>query len=131
MKLLLDTHVWLWIHLDPTRLSQKSAEVLDDRANEFWLSPISIWELTPLVSKGAMELDRPTLDWVAAALEQLPCKQAPVTYEVATAMSLVELDHRNPADRFLAASARVFDLTLLTADRQLLAGSGYRTLRAD
>ena len=48
MKLLLDTHIWLWSVLEPHRLSRRVAKALQDSSNELWLSPISIWELIVL-----------------------------------------------------------------------------------
>jgi PIN domain nuclease of toxin-antitoxin system len=53
---------------------------------------------------------------------------APLTREVAVRSRAVELDHGDPADRFLAATADVYDLTLVTSDERLLRGSGFRTL---
>ena len=58
--------------------------------------------------------------WIERALTAAPVEHAPVTMEVAIATAAVKLAHRDPADRLLVATARVFDLTLVTADRQLI-----------
>ena len=52
MKLLLDTHIWLWDVLEPTRPSMRIARAIDNPENELWLPPISVWELVRLIQKG-------------------------------------------------------------------------------
>jgi PIN domain nuclease of toxin-antitoxin system len=61
MKLLLDTHIWLWSILEPGRLKPRLAGALDNPENEKWLSPISVWELSILVEKQKVDLN-PDLD---------------------------------------------------------------------
>jgi PIN domain nuclease of toxin-antitoxin system len=58
----------------------------------------------------------------------VPLQEAPLTHEVALAATFVDLPHRDPADRFLAATAAVFDLTLVAADERLLGARSVRTL---
>ena len=67
-------------------------------------------------------------EWVRIAMETVPVREAPVTIEVALLTREVHLPHRDPVDIFLAATARFYDLTLVTADQPLLAGSGYSVL---
>ena len=57
MKLLLDTHIWIWMVLNPTRLSRRVASALNDSENQLWISPISVWELLMLTQKGRVELN--------------------------------------------------------------------------
>jgi PIN domain nuclease of toxin-antitoxin system len=120
MKLLLDTHIWLWSVLEPERLSRRVAREIQDPSNELWLSPISIWELIVLWQKGRMVPGEDIEAWVPNALRVLPLQEAPVTYEVARETGRLRLPHRDPADRFLLATAKVFELTLVTADEHLL-----------
>ena len=68
--------------------------------------------------------------WISAALKRVPCREAPLTHEVALASDAVVLPHRDPADTFLAATAKVYDLTLVTADDNLLKGMGYSVVVA-
>ena len=70
----------------------------------------------------------PPADWVEAALSRAPMHDAPLTREVAVRSRTVRLDHEDPADRFLAATADVYEVTLVTADDRLLRGKGFRTL---
>ena len=128
MKLLLDTHIWLWSRGQSARLSSAVLKAIENPENELWLSPLSIWELSNLVAKGRVVLDRGFEDWVAAAMSKVPLREAPVTYEVALETHRVQLPHRDPVDRFLVATARVFDLALVTADERLRNATGIRTL---
>lgn len=130
MNLLLDTHVWLWSHLEPERLSRRAREALLDDASGLWLSPVSVWEFLVLVERKRLVLRsrQSAPDWVEAALSRAPMQDAPLTREVALRSRTVRLAHDDPADRFLAATADVFELTLVTSDEKLLRGKGYRTL---
>ena len=119
MKLLLDTHIWLWGLLEPSRLGRRTAAALDDPANELWLSPISVWEALMLAERGRVALVPDAERWVRASLERLPFREAPLNAEVAMASRALKIPSDDPADRFLAATARVYDLTLVTADIRL------------
>jgi PIN domain nuclease of toxin-antitoxin system len=70
----------------------------------------------------------PPVDWVEAALSRVPMLHAPLSREVAVRSRSLRLDHEDPADRFLAAAADVYELTLITADDRLLRAKGVRTL---
>jgi PIN domain nuclease of toxin-antitoxin system len=106
--------------LEPDRLSGRVRRVLDSPASELWLSPISIWELLSLHAKKRVLLDMPVEAWVAEALRAAPKKEAPLTHEIALESHRIALPHRDPADRFLVATANVFGLTLITADTTLI-----------
>jgi PIN domain nuclease of toxin-antitoxin system len=126
MKYLLDTHIWLWGSMQSDRLSRRVAKVLSDSQNELWLSPVSVWELTILCRKGRFRVRPDITTWVAQTFSELRLTEAPLTVEVALAISTIRFSHADPADQFIAASAKVFDLTLITADDQLLALPGIR-----
>jgi PIN domain nuclease of toxin-antitoxin system len=120
MKLLLDTHIWLWSLVDRKRLSSRVVGEIGNTDNELWLSPLSIWELIVLCQKGRLSLDPDPDTWIAHKLSVVPLREAPITYEVAKETGRLRIPHRDPADRFLLATAKVFDLTLVTADERLL-----------
>ena len=122
MKLLLDTHIWLWSLLEPSKLSGRVARALESKRNELWLSPISTWELLILYEKGHVVLREDIASWVVKALTTVPLHEAPITHEVSLETRNIRLPHRDPADRFLAATAKVFELTLVTADERLMRG---------
>ena len=83
MKLLLDTHIWIWSLLQPERMARRVQTALQDPANEKWLSPISVWELAILVEKKRLSLNVSVNEWVAQAMAVAPFREAPVTTEVA------------------------------------------------
>lgn len=128
MKLLLDTHIWIWSLLEPERLSRRVARRLEDSANELWLSPISVWETLLLAERGRIQLEVSPTRWVELALHDFPIRDATLTRQVATVSRVVDLPHQDPADRFIAASAIVYELTLVTADERLLRSKKYRTV---
>jgi PIN domain nuclease of toxin-antitoxin system len=120
MRLLLDTHIWLWSALDRGRLAARLTAALENPQNELWISPISLWEVLTLCQKNRLALHPNPQAWIANALDAVPMREAPITHQVAQETARVQLPHRDPADRILVATARVFDLTLVTADKQLI-----------
>jgi PIN domain nuclease of toxin-antitoxin system len=120
MRYLLDTHIWVWSLLAPEHLTRRVVRALENRESELWLSPISTWELLVLVRKGRVRLNKDVEDWIDEAMSAVPLREAPLTHEVALETNRIELPHRDPADAFLAATARVFDLTLITSDDRLI-----------
>ncbi len=129
MRLLLDTHIWLWSLLEPARLSKRVAATLEDPHTELWLSPISVWEVLMLAERKRVILTPDAEAWVRESLEQVPVHEAAVNHEIAIESRLIDLEHDDPADRFLAATARVYDLTLVTADRRLFKAKRFSVLR--
>jgi PIN domain nuclease of toxin-antitoxin system len=125
MGYLLDTHMLLWSLREPERLSEQTRRLLENPKNELWLSPISLWECLILAHKGRLKLKPDPQSWARDLLKSLPLREAKLNFEVALRSREVSLAHEDPADRFLAATASVYDLTLLTADSRLLAGSGF------
>ncbi len=117
MNLLLDTHIWIWSKLEPKRLGRHTRAELSNPSNELWLSPVSAWEALILMQKGRIRVANP-FAWVERAAEQL--REAPLTREIVSIGLALPLSHADPADRFLAATAKVLKLTLVTADQKLL-----------
>jgi PIN domain nuclease of toxin-antitoxin system len=126
LKLLLDTHIWLWSLAEPKRLSQLVQHKLTDQNNELWLSPVSTWEALLLHAKGRIRLHGSLRDWVARATLHL--REAPLTHEIVVAAQGLSFQHADPADRFLVATAEILGLTLVTADRRLLGTGTIPTL---
>ena len=126
MKLLLDTHIWLWSLREPERLGRRVVRELEDSKNELWLSPVSMWEALLLIAKRRIRVPTEVTDWVATAVAGL--REAPLTHEIVLAAHRLAWSHPDPADRFLAATAQHLDLTLVTADQRLLALGEIKTL---
>lgn len=128
MRLLLDTHIWLWSLLDPNRLSRRVSRGLESASNELWLSPISVWETLLLAERERIQLQFDATRWLEVVLRDFPLRDATLTREVAVASRSIDATHEDPSDRFIAASAIVYGLTLVTADDRLLGSKQYRTL---
>lgn len=128
MRLLLDTHIWIWSLLAPERLGKKVSAALAASGTDLWLSPISIWEFLLLAERRRVVIDGKPRDWIETAWSSAPMHEAPLNREVALRSRTVEVPHQDPADRFLAATAEVYDLVLVTDDANLLAGKGYAKL---
>jgi PIN domain nuclease of toxin-antitoxin system len=121
MKLLLDTHIWLWSVGEPKRLTPRVARELASAKNQLWLSPVSVWELQLLLRKKRVDLNGMDIEsWVRRSLEILQLNEATFTIDVALELSKLNLPHGDPGDHFLVASARAFGLTLVTADERLI-----------
>jgi len=99
-----------------------------DLHRRVWLSPISTWELLVLVKKERVILHKDVFEWITEAMEKVPLQEAPLTHEVALATLNTGPPHPDPADNFLAATARVFKLTLVTADKRMLGVKGITTI---
>jgi PIN domain nuclease of toxin-antitoxin system len=120
VRLLLDTHVWLWTLTHPDRLGRRARSAIRRATSELWLSPISVWELLVLNERGRVRLDGEPGRWVREALERSPVREATLTSEVAIQSREIAPSHPDPADRFIMATALVHELTLVTADDALL-----------
>jgi PIN domain nuclease of toxin-antitoxin system len=128
VKLLLDTHIWIWYLLGSDRLSPNLQVIIADETTELWLSPISIWETLLLAEKGRISLEPNPVDWVRRSLQQLETREAPLSHEIAVLSRQIELDYQDPGDRFLAATAVHLQLTLATVDTRLTQAAWLNTL---
>ena len=116
MSYLLDTHVWRRLATTPAEIAPHALDELAAPAGELLLSPISVWEYLLLVERGRLAGDLP----VEELLRTSAVTSAPLSFAVAAASRRITLPHRDPADRFIAATAQVHGLTLVTADRVLI-----------
>ena len=128
MKLLLDTHIWIWALHSPEQLDRKVRRELQRASNELYLSPVSIWEAHHLVRRKRLRVRQGFTQWLDDVMAQVPIREAPFTFAVAREASGIELPQSDLGDVFLAATALAFDLTLVTNDSQLLACSWLKTL---
>lgn len=131
MKLLLDTHIWIWALQKTEKLSRGVQRELEKPGNELYLSPLSIWEAHNLEKRKRLRIRQSFPEWTREAFRQLPVAEAPFTFVVAAEASRISLPQGDLGDLFLAATASVFDLTLVTSDSELLACSWLKTLPND
>ena len=121
MNLLLDTHILLWSLNGSDRLLPEMKNALEEPSNTLWLSPIIIWEMLMLHEKDRIRIDHSDpLKWIRKVLNSIPFKEAPLNHEVAVQSRQVKLPHQDPADRFLVATALVYDLIFMTVDQKIL-----------
>ena len=122
MRIALDTHVLVRWCSDPTSLSpaQQHALATIGEENPAIVADVALWEISALVSLGRLALDRPVLEWldraVAAPLVRVACINARIAFEVD---SISAWKHRDPADRLIVATARVYGAHLLTDDERI------------
>jgi PIN domain nuclease of toxin-antitoxin system len=128
MRLLLDTHIWLWVYLEPHKLTSEVYNAIGNPQNDCFLSPVSVWEAIVLLEKKKIEIDRDFGEWFEDLRSDLDLREAPLDWKVVHEMRFVMLGYKDPADRFLAATAIAYDLTLVTADQRLLRIAGLKTL---
>lgn len=130
MRLLLDTHIILWSSAKPDNLTQGIKDELENDSNELWFSPISIWEIILLAEKRRIAIGSDIVKAVRDILHTIPMKEAAINSEVAIQSRNVNLPHQDPADRFLAATAAVYELTLVTADARIIDADAVPVLPA-
>jgi PIN domain nuclease of toxin-antitoxin system len=131
--LLLDTHCWLWAQLGLANQLSRSALSAIRRAESggrLRVSVISVWELGMLEQKGRISLPMDVRTWVREAFAKPGLLLAPLTPEIAIESSrLPGKLHGDPADRMLAATARIMGAALLTKDQRLIEYSRQHYLR--
>ncbi|MGH7822424.1 MAG: type II toxin-antitoxin system VapC family toxin [Candidatus Binatia bacterium] len=129
MRLLLDTHTWLWQLLEPERLSRRASAALEDSDSELHLSPLSVWEALLLAEKRRVTLEPDPVSWVREALRASPVRSTELTPEVAIRSRQLEgFEVRDPVDRFLVATCIVGEMTLVTRDKRMRKYRKVRTL---
>jgi PIN domain nuclease of toxin-antitoxin system len=130
LRLLLDTHIILWSAAEPHHLTQNIKKALENVSNELWFSPISVWEIVILAEKRRISLGSDIVKAGRDIFHKIPFKEAPFNQEVVIQSRIVKLPHQDPADRFLAATAVVYDLTLVTADARIINAEAVPVLPA-
>ncbi len=131
--LVIDTHVWLWLEADPDRLGKPARTRIEQaaRAGRLWVSVLSVWEIGMLVAKDRIRLSMPVDEWVRQASATPGMQMLGLIPEIALESTrLPDPPHGDPVDRMLIASARVHNLTLVTADEKILAYAEQGHLKA-
>ncbi len=124
MRLLLDTHVLVWLAEGLDDLPPKSRRLIDEAASSTGLavSAISFWEIAMLESRGRIALSSPISDWRKIVITTNGMQEIPVSGDITIeSVRLPGEFHSDPADRLIAATARIHGLRLGTRDSRLLA----------
>lgn len=119
MKLLLDTHAFLWWIGDDARLPARARKALADGANEILFSCVSAWEIAVKQELGRLRLPEPAGRFVPAQLRRNGFAVLPVQLRHALGVGTLPPLHRDPFDRLLVAQALAEELTLVSGDRQI------------
>lgn len=117
MKLLLDTHTFIWFVNGDTQLSQKAKEFILNKSNQNYVSIASIWEMAIKVSLGKLKINRPFKDTLTQ-IEDNGFELLPIVFDHTLVLTLLEFHHRDPFDRVLIAQAKSEDMSIITRDDQ-------------
>lgn len=116
MRLLLDTHAFVWAVADPERLSKSATEAIVSGANQLFLSSATAWELATKYRVGKLPQAKPLLDDFESLAEDLTAAHLSMDHAHAALAGLLPGEHRDPFDRMLAAQAKLEGLHVVTRD---------------
>jgi PIN domain nuclease of toxin-antitoxin system len=121
VRILLDTHCWLWYLLSPDRLNGPARDTLRETRNEVFLSTRSAWEIVVKSGLGKLSIPLPAAQYIPDRLEALGHQSLPILQNHVLQVEQLPMHHRDPFDRILVAQAQVEGLRLMTADPVLRA----------
>ena len=131
MRLLLDTHAWILAQESPEKFGRRTRTLLEDIGNNVSISAMAALEIARLIFLRRIQLAEPPSTWIADSVRALGVQLLDVTSQIAAeAYELPGNFHKDPVDRVLVATARLHNLTLLTADELILRYPHVKTLRA-
>ena len=118
MKILLDTHCWLWMLAQPRRLSPQTRSLLEDPENQLLFSAASSWEIAIKHALGKLPLPMPPAEYVLSRIETSGTTPLAIQHSHALLAGSLPRHHGDPFDRLLIAQAQLEKVPILTADRQ-------------
>jgi PIN domain nuclease of toxin-antitoxin system len=116
MKLLLDTHAFLWLRSTPEKIPPQLLETYNNVKNDIFLSMVSIWEIQIKHQLGKLELNVPLQQLIETQVQQNNLKILPITSDHIYALNTLPFHHKDPFDRLLIVQARLEKLQLASAD---------------
>lgn len=120
MKLLLDTHTFLWFIMGDPKLSEKARALIEDTRNERLLSTASLWEMAIKHSLGKLSLGQPFEVLIPQQLERNSIEILPITVAHLAVVVTLPFHHRDPFERLLIAQAAVERLSILSSLQKVL-----------
>lgn len=129
MKLLLDTHIFIWLIDDDRRLSQQARQVIQDPNNEKFLSVVSIWECAIKYQIGKLDFPIPPETYLPTERRKHLIKTLTVDENSIVPLVKLPLLHKDPFDRLIMAQALQHDLTVMTEDKLILAYPEIKLLK--
>ena len=131
MKYMLDTHTWVWWHMNPKKLSKNVKKIIGSAGqyDEMLLSAISPWEFSKLLEKKRIGISCDPEDWINTALDMPKLRLVPLSPALAYRSTILPQPfHRDPADQIIVATAREENATVLTKDDRILTYKNVRSL---
>jgi PIN domain nuclease of toxin-antitoxin system len=131
VKYVLDTHVWVWWHMHPKKLSKRVRAIIShpDQYEELLLSAISPWEFSKLLEKKRIGISCDPEEWIREALEMSKLRLVPLTPTLSyRSTTLPPPFHEDPADQIIVATAREEKATVLTKDKLIREYTHVRTV---
>ncbi|MBI1258904.1 MAG: PIN domain-containing protein [Chloroflexi bacterium] len=116
MRLLLDTHAFLWFAADSPELSNEAKSLLENVNNDLFLSYVSLWEIGIKVSLGKLSVPQPFDAFISTQLSLNDIELLPLSIAQISTVVTLPFHHRDPFDRLLAAQSMVEDLPLVSRD---------------
>lgn len=120
--IILDTHIWIWWVGEHSDLTEEFRDLIHSRQSRgIGISSISCWEIALLHSKRRLNLSVPVLQWIETSLSLPNIHLIPLSPRIAVESNNLPDDfHRDPADRIIVATARVYDCPLITRDSKII-----------
>ena len=116
MRILLDTHEFIWLHQAPELLSKSAILLIEDEENELFLRMASVWEMQIKIDLKKSELSHHLVDVIATQKRENGVQLLPIEVRHIYDLSLLERHHRDPFDRLLLAQSNVEKMPILSAD---------------
>ena len=117
MRILLDTHVWLWLEVSPESLSSDALKLLSDTQHELIISAASTWEIAIKYALGRLPLPMSPAKFALDSLANNDFTPLFINHSHTLQVADLPKHHNDPFDRLLIAQAQLNDLTILTADK--------------
>jgi PIN domain nuclease of toxin-antitoxin system len=119
MKVLLDTHTFLWWNTEDPLLSVHAKEIIADGQNEVFLSAVSVWEIVIKTAKGRLILPELPAQYISSRMNLYRFRSLPVQIRHAVHVYELPPHHNDPFDRMLIAQSRLESLPLVTMDEDI------------
>lgn len=120
MRILIDTHCWLWIQVSPERIAPQVLSLLEDPAHELYLSAASSWEIAIKYRLGKLSLPTPPTKYVPSRMTASGVKGLAVEHAHALHVSELPPLHRDPFDRLIVAQGILESMTIASGDSKVL-----------
>ncbi|MFZ4791480.1 MAG: type II toxin-antitoxin system VapC family toxin [Candidatus Competibacteraceae bacterium] len=126
MRLLLDTHTFLWFVLNDSKLSRVAGSLIADPHNDVLISPATYWEIAIKVGKQTLDLFAPYDDFMTRGIQGNNFEILPIETRHTSSLTRLPFHHKDPFDRMLIAQARYEGIPIVSADEQF---DAYRIKR--